>query len=397
MPGSAKPMVDSRQEPVTVVTDSGDLAALCQNLARSAYVAVDTEFMRETTFWPNLCLIQLAAPGHAFAIDPLANSLDLSPFFALMADERVVKVFHAARQDIEIIYHAAKIIPKPLFDTQVAAMVCGFGEAVSYSALVKQLTGKTHDKSSRFTDWSHRPLSERQLHYAIGDVTHLRDVYIKLKERLEKAGRAHWLTDEMALLTNPETYETRPEDAWKRLKIRVRSPQALAVLMEVAALREAQAQTLNVPRSRVLKDEAIADIAAQMPRTPEDLARLRSFKDGVAKSQRGRDITEAVERGLKRDPATIPPLAQSEPLPPSAAAVADLLRVLLKAVAAQHGVAPKLIATSEDLEKIALNSNADVPAMHGWRRELFGEAALALKAGRLALTMKGGEIEWFSR
>lgn len=397
MPTSAKPMLDSKPEPVTVVTESDALAAICRKLAQSPYVAVDTEFMRETTFWPNLCLIQLAAPGQALAIDPLARGLDLSPFFALMADERVVKVFHAARQDIEIIYNAAKIIPKPLFDTQVAAMVCGFGEAVSYSALVKQLTGKTHDKSSRFTDWSHRPLSERQLLYAIGDVTYLRDVYVKLKERLEKAGRAHWLSDEMALLTNPATYETRPEDAWKRLKIRVRNPQSLAVVMEVAAWREMQAQALNVPRSRVLKDEAIADIAAQMPRTPEDLAKLRSFKEGVAKSQRGRELAEAVERGLKRDPATIPVLAQNEPLPPAAAAVADLLRVLLKAVAARHGVAPKLIATSEDLEKIALNGGADVPAMQGWRRQLFGEAALALKAGRLALTMKNGEVEWFSR
>ncbi len=386
-------MLDAKPDPITVITTTQDLADVCKQMAQSPFVAVDTEFMRETTFWPNLCLIQIASPGLAAAVDPLARHISLAPFFELMADKRVTKVFHAARQDIEIVYNLARIIPAPLFDTQVAAMVCGFGESVSYSALVKQLTGKNHDKTSRFTDWAHRPLSAAQLHYAIGDVTYLRDVYLKLLGKLETGGRARWVDDEMALLENPATYETQPEDAWRRLKVRVRTQQAMAIVMEVAAWRETQAQTLNVPRSRVLKDEAIYDLAAQAPKTTEDLARLRSFKDGAARSQRGRDLVDAVMRGLKRDPLTIPALSQNASLPPAAVAVADLLRVLLKAIAAKHDVAPKLIATSEELEKIAMGRDeAGIPALQGWRRELFGEAALALKAGKLALTMKNGEI-----
>jgi ribonuclease D len=385
-------MLDKRPNDLQLITQTDALSVLCRQLRASPYVAADTEFMRETTYWPNLCLIQLAAPGIAAIVDPLSPGLDLAPFYDLMADRNVTKVFHAARQDIEIVHHATGIIPDPLFDTQVAAMVCGFGEAVSYSALVKQITGRNHDKTSRYTDWSHRPLSERQLTYALGDVTHLRDVYIELRRRLDEAGRAHWLSDEMALLTNPATYETAPEDAWKRLKLRVRTPQAQAIAMEVAAWRERQAQALNVPRSRIIKDEAILDLAAQAPRTLQDLAKLRSFNESVTKSQRGRDLIELVERALSRDLSALKPAMQPQCLPPSASAVAELLRVLLKAVAAKHGVAAKLIATSEELDKIALAGEADVPAMKGWRRELFGEAALALRNGRLAITMKGGEV-----
>ncbi|MBC8048814.1 MAG: ribonuclease D [Chitinophagales bacterium] len=378
---------------MTVITTTQGLTEICERMARAPFVAVDTEFMRETTFWPNLCLIQIATPGLAAAIDPLAKDISLKPFFDLMANSQVTKVFHAARQDIEIIYNLARIIPAPLFDTQVAAMVCGFGESVSYSALVKQLTGKNHDKTSRFTDWAHRPLSSAQLHYAIGDVTHLRDVYLKLVDRLATAGRARWVDDEMALLESPATYETQPEDAWRRLKVRVRTPQAMAIVMEVAAWRETQAQKQNVPRSRIIKDEAIYDLAAQAPKTVEELGRLRSFKDGAARAQRGRELVDVVVQALRRDPSTIPPLSQTAPLPPAAAAVADLLRVLLKAVAAKSDVAPKLIATSDDLEQIALGRDeAGILALQGWRRELFGDAALALKAGKLALTMKDGEV-----
>ncbi len=385
-------MLDKSQNDPKLITSTDSLFALCKQLRASDFVAADTEFMRESTYWPKLCLIQLAAPGVAAIVDPLAPALDLGPFYELMADRSVTKVFHAARQDIEIIHHAARIIPAPLFDTQVAAMVCGFGESVSYSALVKQITGRNHDKTSRYTDWSHRPLSERQLSYALGDVTHLRDVYIELSRRLENAGREHWLSDEMAVLANPATYETAPEDAWKRLKLRTRTPQAQAIAMEVAAWRERQAQAQNVPRSRILKDEAILDLAAQAPRSVTELARLRSFSEGTAKSQRGRDLIEVVERALARDLSALKPTTQAQALPPSAAAVAELLRVLLKAVAAKHGVAAKLIATSEELDKIALSGEADVPAMKGWRRELFGEAALALRSGRLAITMRDGEV-----
>ncbi len=385
-------MLHSNQETPEVITTTGALSEACEKLARSSYVAVDTEFIRESTFWPNLCLIQLAAPGVAVIVDPLARGIALDPFFALMANDQVVKVFHAARQDVEIVFHLKGIVPAPLFDTQVAAMVCGFGELVSYSALVKQMLGRTHDKTSRYTDWARRPLSEPQLHYAIGDVTHLSEIYPKLLARLEAAKRAHWLADEMAMLAAPETYETQPEDAWRRLKLRVRTPKSLAVAVEVAAWREHKARDLNKPRAHILKDEAIADVAAQAPRSVEELGRLRSFRDGFAKSPLAREILEAVQKGLALDPAKLPAMPQTTSLTPGAAAVADLLRVLLKAVAGKHDVASKLIATADDLEKIAMDDNANVPALSGWRRELFGEAALALKAGRLALTMKKGEV-----
>lgn len=385
-------MLDARQDPLAVITKTADLATLCEQLGQLEFVATDTEFMRESTYWPNLCLIQMAAPGIAAIVDPLAPGIELRPFYDLMANRRVTKVFHAARQDIEIIYHAARLIPEPLFDTQVAAMVCGFGESVSYSALVKQITGKNHDKTSRYTDWSSRPLSERQLSYAIGDVTHLREVYLKLRRQLDEAGRGHWLGDEMAVLANPSTYETNPEEAWKRLKLRVRTPQAQAIVMEVAAWRERQAQSMNVPRSRILKDEAIFDLAAQAPRSVAELAKLRSFNDSVSKSQRGRDLIEVISLALTRQTADMPAITHHQPLPASASAVVDLLRVLLKAVAGKHGVAARLIATSDDLEKIALGKDADIAALNGWRRELFGEAAVALRNGKLALALKDGEV-----
>jgi len=375
-----------------LITRTEDLAAVCAKLAAAPFIAVDTEFMREQTFWPRLCLIQIAGGETEVLIDSLAPELDLKPFFDLMVDEKVLKVFHSARQDIEIVHHLAGVIPHPIFDTQVAAMVCGFGEAVSYSMLVKRLLGRNLDKTSRFTDWSRRPLTERQLTYAIGDVTHLRDLYPKLRAQLDQSERASWLSEEMGVLTDPATYELHPEKAWRRLKMRVKTPKALAVLMELAAWREREAQTQDVPRARILKDEALYDIAGQAPRTVEDLGSLRSLHNGFARSQRGRAVLEAVARGLERDPKTIPPVQRGEPMPPEAQAVVDLLRVLLKATAGRHGVAPKLIATSDELEQIARSDEADAAALRGWRRKLFGDDALALKHGELALVIRKGEV-----
>ena len=377
---------------MNLIARNDALAEACSRLGSASFVAVDTEFMREQTFWPRLCLIQMAADGTEVLIDSLAPGLDLTPFFELMVNERVLKVFHSARQDVEIVHHLARVIPHPIFDTQVAAMVCGFGEAVSYSMLVKRLLNRNLDKTSRFTDWSRRPLSDRQLTYALGDVQHLRDLYPKLRAQLDKSERASWLNEEMAVLTDPATYELHPEQAWRRLKMRIKTPKALAVLMELAAWREREAQSQDVPRARILKDEALYDIASQAPRTVEDLGSLRTLHNGFARSMRGRAVLEAVGKGLERDPKTIPPIERGEPMPPEAQAVVDLLRVLLKATAGRHGVAPKLIATSDELEEIARSDATDVAVLRGWRKKLFGDDALALKRGELALAIKKGEV-----
>lgn len=377
---------------IPIISTTDDLARICRELSKSEFVAVDTEFMRQSTYWPQLCLIQIASPEAEAVIDPMGNDIDLAPFFALMANPDVIKVFHAARQDVEIIYNLAGIIPLPIFDTQIAAMVCGFGEAASYGALVKRLMRKNLDKSSRFTDWARRPLTDKQLHYALGDVTHLRGIYIKLKNRLDTTGRASWLDEEMADLVNPDNYKTEPEDAWRRLKMRARSSQELAIMIEVAAWRERAAQSQNVPRSRVIKDDTIYDVLTQAPKSVEELGKLRTIHDGFARSARARELVEAVNKALARPPEKLPDLEITEPLPPSAVAVADLFRVLLKAVAARHDVAAKLIATTDELDKMALDDEADVAALHGWRRELFGNDALAIKAGRLAIAVENGKI-----
>jgi ribonuclease D len=374
------------------ITTTDELRDHCGALAAHPFVAVDTEFMRETTFWPKLCLIQLAAPGLEAIVDPLAEGLDLAPFFTLMADDRVTKVFHAARQDIEIVHIKSGQVPAPVFDTQVAAMVCGFGDSISYVNLVKRITGRDLDKSSRFTDWSRRPLSDRQLVYALGDVTHLRDVYLHLRTELERSGRTHWLDEEMAALTDPATYAAEPDAAWKRLKLKVRNRKALGVLMDLAAWRERIAQAQDVPRARVLRDEALYDIANQQPTDVSRLAELRTLSDGFARSARAKEIIDAVKRGLARDPKEIPPLPQGPSVSSEAGAMVDLLRVLLKAAAGRHGVAPRLIADTEDLERIAVEREPDIGALKGWRRELFGEDALRLKRGDLALGMRKGEV-----
>ena len=374
-----------------LISTSDDLAAVCARMAKHPFVTVDTEFLRETTYYPLLCVAQMASPEEAVVVDALVTGLDLSPLFALMANESIIKVFHAARQDIEIVWNMAKTIPHPIVDTQVAAMVLGYGDSISYDQLVQRITGDTLDKSHRFTDWTRRPLSDAQIAYALSDVTHLRDVYLKLAEDLDKRGRNNWVEAEMEVLTSPETYRADPERAWERLKSRVRKPKELAVLMEVAAWREREAQTRDVPRGRVIKDDVIGDIAVQAPTSIERLGHLRSLPKGFERSRWGEQIIEAVKRGLERDSKTLPRLERFRPAANGAATV-ELLKVLLRMTAERHGVAAKVIATIDDLDRIAADDEADVPALKGWRRDLFGEKALALKQGRLALAVDNGRV-----
>jgi ribonuclease D len=374
-----------------LITTTADLEAACNRMSRHAFVTVDTEFLRETTYYPLLCVAQMATADEAVVIDALAGGLSLSPFFELMANERVVKVFHAARQDIEIVWHQAKLIPHPIFDTQVAAMVLGYGDSISYDQLVQRITGDVLDKSLRFTDWSRRPLSAAQVAYAISDVTHLRDVFLSLSADLQRRGRSEWVGEEMEVLTSPDTYRAEPETAWERLKTRVRKPKELGVLIEVAAWREREAQSRDVPRGRVLKDEALGDIATHAPTTPERLAALRSLPRGFERSKWGVEILEAVKRGIARDPGELPQLERPRQSINGNATV-ELLKVLLRMTSERHGVAAKVIATVDDLERIAGDDRADVPALHGWRGELFGDQAIALKHGRLALAVERGRV-----
>ncbi len=377
-----------------MIETTADLAEACKTLAQSDYITIDTEFLRETTFWPQLCLIQMASPDLAVIVDPMAKGIDLAPFFALMADDTVVKVFHAARQDIEIIYNLGGLIPSPIFDTQVAAMVCGFGDSVSYDQLVQKVKNVHIDKSSRFTDWSHRPLSEKQLDYALADVTHLRDVYQHLKAELEREGRSLWLTEEMAILEARETYDMHPDDAWQRLKMRVRKPIELAVLQTVAAWREREARARNVPRGRILKDDAIYEIAQQQPRDAEALGRLRTIPKGWERSTAGGQVIEAVNLAFDIPKADLPKLPRQNHVPDGAASAVEMLKVLLKLTAEQEGVAAKIIANSEDLERIAVDGEeATVSALSGWRRDLFGEKALKLIRGEVALRFVDKRIE----
>ncbi|KAA0971206.1 ribonuclease D [Aureimonas fodinaquatilis] len=376
------------------ITSTSALAQACDTLGKAEFVTVDTEFIRETTFWPELCLIQMASDELAVLVDPLAPGMDLTPFFELMANPAVIKVFHAARQDIEIIYKQGGIIPAPLFDTQIAAMACGFGEAIAYDQLVARTTNGHIDKSSRFTDWRARPLSQSQLDYALADVTYLRDAYRALKKTLAYKDREDWLAGEMATLSSPETYDMPPELAHTRIKGRIKKPIELAVLKEIAAWREREARNKNQPRGRVLKDDALMEIAQQQPRTEEAMARLRSIPRGYEKSQSGRDLLAATARALALPKADLPVLPRPQVLPEGTGAAVDFLKVLLKIVTEEEGVAAKLIATSDDLEKLATKGEeSGVAALSGWRRRLFGERALELLAGKSALVYRNRKVE----
>jgi len=378
------------------ITTTEDLAAFCEAAKAAPYVTIDTEFLRERTYWSKLCLIQMALPGKTgdavAVIDPLAEGMDLEPFLEILRDESIDKVFHAARQDVEI-FNNLKAMPKPLFDTQVAGMAAGYGEQIAYDALVRQMLKIELDKSSRFTDWARRPLTEAQLTYALADVTHLAKLYPMLKARLEKEGRLAWVMDEMGNLCDPANYDVDPENAWRRLKPRKHTAKYLAVYRAVAAWRERTAQMRDQPRGRILKDEAIDELATQAPTDAAALDRLRSVPKGFSGSRFGPDLLAAVREALK-DPEAYAPVIERNRLAPSpaAGAVVELLKVLLKARAEDAGVASKLIATVSDLEQIANDDEAKTPALTGWRREAFGEDALKLKRGELALVLDGTRV-----
>ena len=378
---------------MAMITDPAEVAALCARLSQEPYVTVDTEFLRENTYWPILCVVQLGGREEAVAIDALARGMDLQPVFDLMANPDVLKVFHAARQDIEIFVRLAGRVPAPVFDTQVAAMVCGFGDQVGYETLVSKLAKASIDKSARFTDWSARPLTEKQVRYALSDVTHLRPVYEKLSSRLERTDRSSWLAAEMKILADPATYLMAPRDAWRRLKIRSPKPRFLAVLREVAAWREETAQKRDQPRNRVLRDEALVEIAAHPPADTRALTRVRGLSKATAEGNYGRAILAAVKRGLEVPEEDAPTLPQKPDLPKGNGATVDLLRVLLKLRCDEHDVAQKLVASAADLELIAAFGEGDVAALSGWRREIFGADALALRAGELGLRLKNGKLE----
>jgi ribonuclease D len=377
---------------MTPIITTAALDAFCRRMADAPFVAVDTEFMRETTYWPRLCLVQVASAEEGVVVDPLADGMDLAPLLTLLANERVDKVFHAARQDVEIFANLG-VMPKPLFDTQIAAMAAGFGEQVAYDALVRQMLKVAVDKSSRFTDWARRPLSQAQLDYALADVTHLAALYPTLRDRLQAEGRLAWVTEEMAGLTDPANYDLDPEKAWRRLKPRRFTTKYLAVLRGVAAWRERTAQTRDQPRGRILKDDAIDEIATQLPTDTGALERLRSLPKGFASSRFGGEIVEAVRASLEDADAYAPAIERKvTPANPASGAIVELLKVLLKARAEDAGVASKLIATVADLEQIAGDDTADVAALHGWRREAFGADALRLKRGELALVLDGARV-----
>jgi len=380
---------------MTLIAESAELRSFCARLAKADFITVDTEFLRDSSYWPKLCLLQVAGPeeGDVAAVDTLAEGLDLTPILELFDDPGIVKVLHSARQDMEIFYHMTGRLPAPIFDTQVAAMVCGFGESVGYDTLVRKLTGAQIDKSSRFTDWSRRPLAQRQLTYALADVTHLRKIYKKLARRLEKSGRASWLDEEMAILTSPETYRLEPEEAWRRLKTRSNDRRYLAVLQALATWREEEAQQRDVPRGRVLRDEQLFDIAAHRPTTEEDLARSRGINRDLARGRLGKAILEAVARGLAVPEEDLPKSAPKQQSANGIGPLMDLLKVMLKLRCEEHDVAQKLIASTADLEQIAMSDEADVLALRGWRFDIFGRDALALKHGNVALSANGSKVK----
>jgi ribonuclease D len=375
-----------------IVETTDDLKAFATELAGAPYLALDTEFLRDQTYYPKLCLIQVAAPGIEGIIDPLAPGIDLTPFYELIKRPEIVKVLHAGRQDIEIFYLQGGVLPHPLFDSQIAAMVCGFGDAASYETLARKIARVEIDKSARFTDWSHRPLSRRQLEYALADVTHLRVIYEWMKAKLEKTGRESWVAEEVAALQDANLYKLDPESAWKRLKPRTSNKRFLAVLAALAAWREREAQARDIPRGRVLKDEALTEIAAHPPETGEALERVRAVPKGFANSRLGKGLVEAIAIGMTAEPpeGAADQNKQRRRREPSQA-VMDLLKTLLRLRAEAVGVAPRLIANAEDIERLAANEDDEVAALQGWRNEVFGKDAIALRKGDLAIALENGE------
>lgn len=380
---------------MSVITTNEALNALCDRLSKSDYVTVDTEFLRDKTYYSKLCLIQIADDNEYHAIDTLAGGLDLAPFYDLMTNENVVKVFHAAKQDIEIFVNQANVVPKPLFDSQIAAMVCGFGDSIGYEKLVMALCNKTLDKSTRFTDWSRRPLTERQIDYALGDVTHLRTIYKKLKEKLEQSGREHWLSEEIGDMLNIDTYTIQPKDAWKRIKIRNSNRRFNAIVHRIAEWREEEAQRRNMPRNRIMRDEVLLELSAVRPTHTNALTSIRGLGANFASSKSGKDIINAIKESLELPDDALPKISRRKPPSQNTDPIVELLKVLLKLVCKSENVAPKLLANVEDLEKIAESDDADVKALHGWRYDLFGKNAIALKNGEVAFAIKDGEIEVF--
>lgn len=376
-----------------LITKTADLEAFRQELAGADFVAVDTEFMRETTYWPKLCLIQAAASnGVEAVIDPLAEGLDLAPFMALLADTSILKVFHAARQDLEIFLKLGDALPAPVFDTQIGAMACGYGDTIAYDALVQQILKRRLDKSSRFTDWSRRPLSENQLTYALADVTHLRDLFPKMRDKLERDDRLSWLDEEHANLLNPDIYDTTPENSWQRLKLRKTTADYVLGLQVAAAWRERQAQARDVPRGRIVKDEALYEIAEQRPKSAADFDRMRAVPRGFGNSRGAQELIQALDRAFNDPNRSVYKHERLPPVPSGLGPTVELLKVLLRYEADHHNVAPRLIASAADVEAIAANDEADVPALRGWRRKVFGERALALKHGHLALKLRDGKV-----
>lgn len=376
-----------------LITNQKELDSFCSSLKNAKFIAVDTEFLREKTYYPKLCLIQLSDPkGHAAAIDPLAQGLDLKPVLDLLFDKKILKVFHAARQDLEIFYQMTGQIPHPIFDSQIAAMVCGYGDSIGYDNLVRQLTGGQIDKSSQFTNWSLRPLSEKQVTYALGDVTHLVEVYEALAKELAKTGRTEWVFQEEEILNDPATYDNNPFESWKRIKVRGPKPKTLQILKHLAAWRELKAQNKNIPKSWVFKDETLVDMAHQAPTSIEQLKKIRGVSEDAANGNTGKSLIEEIKKAIDSDPKTWPQVEKLKILPIQAAATVDILKMLLKIESVQHGVASKLIADTEDLELLAMEEHPDIPALKGWRLEVFGQDALALKAGKLSIGLKDGKI-----
>ncbi|MDG1273592.1 MAG: ribonuclease D [Alphaproteobacteria bacterium] len=378
---------------MTLITEQTQLVEACRRLANETFLSIDTEFMREKTYYPQLCLIQIAGKKEAIVIDALAEDINLNPVLELMENEAITKVFHACRQDIEIFYNLNHKIPSPIFDTQIGAMVCGYGESVGYDKLVRQITGIQIDKSSRFTDWSYRPLSKQQIKYALSDVTHLRTVFESLSSQLEKSGRTKWLEEEFKTVLNPETYNTPLDKSWKRLKVKNGQPRFLILIRELCAFREREAQNRNVPRNRIIRDDILLDIAARSPKSPHDLAKVRNLTKQFSQGKLGESILRVVETANKIPVCEAPPLEKVNNFQHQKSALVDLLKVLLKLKSEDFNVAQKLIANSTDLEAIANNNDANVLALTGWRKDIFGDDALLLKTGKIALSASNGKIQ----